>query len=107
MFDRKGIIAIELQNNQKEELELLAIEAGAEDVTQEDTLLYVHIKPEDLEKTKKIFEDKAIKIESSVLGWVAKENISVSEKEAGSCQKLFEALDENDDVQEIYSNIGN
>ncbi len=105
MFDRKGIIAIELQNNQKEELELLAIEFGAEDVIQEDNFLYIHTKPEDLEKIKKLLEDKGVKIESSLLGWIAKEDVSLNEKEKESCQKLFEALDENDDVQEIYSNL--
>ena len=46
MFDRKGVITIELQNN-KEELELLAIESGAEDVIQEGNLLYIHTNPED------------------------------------------------------------
>ena len=104
MFQRKGIIAIELQNN-KEELELLAIEAGAEDVIQEDNLFYIHTNPEELEKVKKTLEDKNIKIESSMLGWIAKEDIEVDEKGKISCQKLFEALDENDDVQEIYSNL--
>ena len=46
-----------------------------------------------------------MKIESSILGWIAKEEVDLDEKEKESCQKLFEALDENDDVQEIYSNI--
>ncbi|OGZ67410.1 MAG: transcriptional regulator [Candidatus Staskawiczbacteria bacterium RIFCSPHIGHO2_02_FULL_34_9] len=104
MFDRKGVITIELQNN-KEELELLAIESGAEDVIQEGNLLYIHTNPEDLEKVKKTLEDKNVKIESSILGWIAKEEVDLDEKEKESCQKLFEALDENDDVQEIYSNI--
>ncbi len=105
MFDRKGVLAIELQDNQKEELELLAIEIGAEDVVREDSFLYIHTKPEDLEKIKKVLEGKGIKIESSLLGWVAKEDISLDKKEKETCQELFEALDENDDVQEIYSNL--
>jgi len=105
MFDRKGIITIELKNDPKEELELLAIGAGAEDVIKEDDFLYIYTKPEDLEKIKKIIENKGIKIESSILGWIAKENITVNESEKESCRKLFESLDDNDDVQEIYSNL--
>lgn len=105
MFDRKGIIAIDLKDQQKEELELLAIEAGAEDVVQEDGIFYIHTTPEDLEKVKKTLEDKNIKIESSILGWIAKESVELNDKGKESCQKLFEALDENDDVQEIYSNL--
>jgi len=46
-----------------------------------------------------------LKIESAALGWIAKEEIGVSERENERLQKLFEALDENDSVQEIYSNL--
>lgn len=106
MFDRRGIITVNCQEKSKEELELLAIEAGAEDVNQEDNMLYIYTRPEDLEKIKKAVEDKSrLKVESSVLGWVAKEEVTITNKEKESSQKLFEALDENDDVQDIYSNL--
>jgi transcriptional/translational regulatory protein YebC/TACO1 len=39
------------------------------------------------------------------LDWVAKEEISLAEDKKESCQKLFEALDENDSVQDVYSNL--
>jgi len=93
----------DLQNREK--LELLAIEAGAEDIYWHDDILDVYTKIEDLEKIKKNLEERGIKIESCSLDWVAKEEISLSEKEKEACQKLFEALDENEAVQEIYSNI--
>lgn len=48
---------------------------------------------------------KGIKTESVSLDWVPKEEISLNAKTKESCQKLFEALDENDAVQEIYSNL--
>jgi len=108
LFERKGAIIIdsqlqteELKN--KEKLELEAIEAGAEDIYWHDTFLDVYTKPEELEIVKKNLEKKEIKIESSSLDWVAKEMVEIKEKEA--CQKLFEALDENDAVQDIYSNL--
>ncbi|MDO8486115.1 MAG: YebC/PmpR family DNA-binding transcriptional regulator [Candidatus Staskawiczbacteria bacterium] len=107
MFDKKGIITINCELNEKEKLELLAIELGAEDVFWHDNLFDIYTKPEDLEKIKKSLEEKQIKIESSSLEWVAKEEVEISDKEKALSQKLFEALDESDDVNDIYSNFKN
>ncbi len=105
MFDRKGVIIINCEAKIKEELELLAIEIGAQDVFWHDNLLDIYAKSEDLEKIKKGLEGKQIKIESASLDWVAKEEVEVSSKEKEASQKLFEALDESDDVNDVYSNL--
>jgi YebC/PmpR family DNA-binding regulatory protein len=110
MFERKGVITIDskLQNtnfNNKENLELEAIEAGAEDISWDNDILDIYTKVENLETTKKTLETKGLKIDSVKPAWIAKETIEVHEKEKESCQKLFEALDENDTVQDIYSNL--
>ncbi len=110
MFDRKGCITLRIANQYeytdkpKEELELMAIEAGAEDVYWHENVLDIYTKPDELERTKKLLEEKGIKIESASLDWTAKEEISVDEKTKETCQKLFEDLDELDSVQEIYYN---
>ncbi len=104
MFERKGIIVV-TQTKEKEQLEILAIEAGAEDTRWKNGSLEIYTKPEDLEKIKKFLEDKKIKIESSSLDWTPKEEISLEEKEKTAVQKLFETLDENDAVQNIFSNL--
>ena len=103
MFDRKGVIIVSHEN--KEEAELAAIEAGADDVSRDQDFLDVYTKPEEIEKVKKALEEKGLKIESASIGWVAKENIAISETDKKACEKLFEALDGSDDVQEIYSNF--
>ncbi|MFH1575763.1 MAG: YebC/PmpR family DNA-binding transcriptional regulator [Candidatus Nealsonbacteria bacterium] len=103
MFNRKGVIIINHEN--KEEAELAAIEAGADDVSRDQDFLDVYTKPEEIEKVKKILEEKNIKIESASIAWVAKENISISEADKKACERLFEAIDNSDDVQEIYSNF--
>lgn len=114
LFEQKGVITIKPANQvglTKENLEMAAIEAGAEDIRwyktdgQVEEFLNVITKPESLHEVKKAMEGKGIKIESASLDWVAKEEISVSEKDKENCQKLFEDLDENDAVQEIYSNL--
>ncbi len=109
LFERKGTITIncklQITNYKKEDLELMVIEAGAEDIYWHNDILYVYTKPEELEKVKKNLEEKDIKIDSASLDWVAKETIENEEKEKESYEKLFEALDENDAVQDIYSNL--
>lgn len=110
MFERKGCLVVDLkaQNEEfkdKEKLEMAAIDAGAEDFYLHDNLLDIYTKIEELEKVKRGLEEKGVKIESSSLDWVAKEEIMVDEETKEACQKLFDALDENEAVQEIYSNI--
>lgn len=114
MFERKGVIILDFKlspyggsTEGRQDLELAAIEAGADDVYWKENMLDVYTKPEDLETTRKNLEEKGIKAESSSLDWVPKENINVDEAAKAACEKLFEALDENDSVQEIYSNLVN
>ena len=105
MFERKGDIAIHIEGKPKEELEMLTIEAGADDIAFLGELLHVYTKPEDLESVKKALEEKQLNIESSSLTWKPKEEVTVDEKQTAKSQTLFEALDENDAVQDIYSNL--
>jgi transcriptional/translational regulatory protein YebC/TACO1 len=109
LFERKGSVTISFAANQeklgKENLELKIIEAGAEDIFWREDFLNIYTKAENLEEVRKRIESQGIKIDSSSLDWVPKEIISVSEKDKTACQKLFEALNENEDVQETYSNL--
>ena len=102
MFTKLGVIIVEAKNN-KEELEIKAIDAGAQDLEWEENTLYIYTTPEDLFDVSKNIEAKNIKIESSSLAWVPKEKIKVTKIE--SIEKLFHALDDSADVQNIYSNI--
>jgi len=110
MFKRRGclLVSSKAQNEEfkdKEKLEMAAIEAGAENLYWHNELLDVYTKIEDLEKVKENLELKGIKIDSTSLDWVPKETIELDEKNKEACRKLFESLDENEAVQEIYSNM--
>jgi len=110
LFEKRGVITVIFASQpsfikSKEELELAVIEAGAEDIRWYGDDLEIYTTPENLEKIKKILEEKLVKIDSFSLDWVAKETVDLDEKQKEACQKLFEALDENEAVQEIYSNI--
>ena len=108
LFERKGGVIIEAENQTpefKEALELKAIEAGAEDVLWRNGFLEIYTKANDLENIKNNLEKQGQKIESVFLAWIAKEEIEIEEKQKQACEKLFESLDESDSVQEIYSSL--
>lgn len=101
MFERKGSIEVDPSSALgQEKLEEVAIEAGADDIRGR----FMYTKPEDLETVKKSLEEKQVKIANSSLDWVPKEEIALDEKAREKLQKLFDALDENDAIQDIYSN---
>jgi YebC/PmpR family DNA-binding regulatory protein len=111
MFQRKGCLSIDLEQQtenlkNKENLEMSAIEAGAEDIKwQTDGILEVYTKIETLESIKQALEKLGLKIESASLDWVPKEEVTIKDNEKESCQKLFDALDESESVQNVYSNL--
>ncbi len=110
MFEKRGCAIVSLKEQSedwqnKEKLELAVIEAGAEDIHWHNDFLNIHTKPEELEKIREAMEKTGIKTESASLDWVAKETLELSDKDRKACQYLFETLDENEAVQEIYSNL--
>jgi len=105
LFERKGVITVLQKDFKREDIELKVIDAGAEDFLWKENVLEVYTKIGELEKVKKNLIEKGIKIESSTLDWVAKEEILIPEKEKSLAEKLFLALDQADSVQEIYSNL--
>jgi YebC/PmpR family DNA-binding regulatory protein len=106
MFEKKGVIIINKENvKDKDDTELLLIESGAENFEWQEDGLVIYTKLEELDKVKNFLEDSKLKLESSVLEWVPKENIEIDETTRAKNQKLFEALDDQDDVQNIYSNF--
>lgn len=110
MFERRGYIIVDPKGQSedfqnKESLEMSAIEAGADDIRWIEDLLEIYTKIESLGEVKKKIELQGVKIDSAALGWIAKEEISVEEREKESCRKLFDILDENDAVQNVSSNL--
>ncbi|MBI4359448.1 MAG: YebC/PmpR family DNA-binding transcriptional regulator [Candidatus Nealsonbacteria bacterium] len=110
LFERKGVIALILENQEgdwknKETLELKAIEAGAQDFVWRDDLLEIHVPVDNLHSTKASLEKEGAKIDSASADWVAKDEFPIAETDQNLAEKLFSALDENSDVQDTYSNL--
>ena len=98
MFEPKGVIRIK---EIKDELELELIDAGASDIVREDDGAIVYTAPDNLKKIKELLEKKGIKIEYAEMEQVAKEKKAVAGAEI---KKLFDELDENEDVNDFYTN---
>lgn len=106
LFERRGQILVSRGQKTKEELELTAIDAGAEDLNWADEQnLEIYVKPERLERTKNNLESSQIKLFDASLVWAPKNKVPIAdEKSKEQLEKLLEELDEQDDINEIYSN---
>lgn len=107
LFEHCGALNAKKDSGQsKEDLELAAIEAGAQDYQWlDEENLEIYTETDELEKIRKILAEQKIEISSSALEWKPKdEMILENEKTKEQIEKLFETLEENDDVNEIYSN---
>ena len=104
LFDPKGYIAIEVEDEDPEELALLAIEAGAEDIETDGQLLEIYTDPTDLEMVKAALEQQGFSPESQ-LSMLPKSVTSLSMDKTMQTMRLIDALEELDDVQQVYSNL--
>lgn len=105
MFERKGVLSVARGEKTTDELELLAIEAGADDTAWSGDTLLVYTAPESLDAVKRTLEEQQVPVDSANLEFKAKEEIDVGEKEHQQAQTLFDALDDNDAVNNVYSNL--
>jgi len=105
LFVRKGIIKIEKEKIDEESLFSLILEVGAEDLKTEENEYEVITKPQDLERIKKVLEEKGINISETSLAMVPKSTIKLEGKDAENLLKLMDGLEGEEDVQNIYSNF--
>jgi len=103
-FKKLGVIRLKPQPG-REELDLQLIDAGAEDIKEEDGDSVVYTKPEDLAKIKKFFDGKNIPLETVAIEYVAKETIKLNLADEAKAEALMNALDDSADVSEIFTNI--
>jgi len=104
LFDAKGYITIQVEGEDPDELALLAIEAGAEDIEADDQLLEIYTDPADLEMVKEALEQQGFSPESQ-LSMIPKSVTSLSMDKTMQTMRLIDALEELDDVQQVYSNL--
>jgi len=101
MFDRKGVIYLE-DGVINEEQELIIIDAGADDIISSDSTVVIYTKDAELHKIKEILEKRGLNIADSKLEFIAKDKMPTDNEE--KILKIMNAIDDLDDVQNIYTN---
>jgi YebC/PmpR family DNA-binding regulatory protein len=106
MFDKKGLLQVEKTGLTEEELMDMALEAGAEDVVEEDDEFQVVTSPEAFDEVYNILESKKVKFIEAAITRIPQNSVEVTdEKIATSLLKLLESLEDHDDVQKVHANF--
>ena len=105
MFERKGIIHIEAARVDEDELLGLALDAGAADMRRADSVFEVTAAPQDLENVRRTLEGRGVPIQSAEVTYVPQSMVRLEGKEAQQVLRLVEALEDLDDVQNVYANF--
>ena len=104
MFERKGVITVP-GSVDEDELMMAAIDAGAEDIKKEDGSFTVYTEPSELETVKEALKKSGIDIEDAKVDMIPQNTVRVEGETAVKVLKLLDALEDLDDVQEVYSNF--
>lgn len=107
MFEKKGIIRIKPKaGKSKEDAELELIDAGADDIKEEDGIMVVYIRADKLQSGREAISELGYEVESAELEQVPKNFVKIEDEGAKSnIESIFEALDEDEDVSDFYTNI--
>lgn len=104
LFEPKGVISVETDGHDADEIALVAIDAGADDVQSEDGALEVYTEPGHLEEVRNVLEREGIAVASSESTMIPTTSVPLDERTAEQTMRLIERLEELDDVQNVYSN---
>jgi YebC/PmpR family DNA-binding regulatory protein len=109
-FEKLGVISfkktqIKDLGLEKEALELELIDAGAVDIKIEDDDYLIYTQVSDLQSTKEALEDKNIQIESADIKYIAKDKQDIKKEDEEKVEKFINALEEDEDVSDYYTNL--
>jgi len=105
LFERKGIILVPRDATDEDELMEIALESGAEDVTEQENDYRVVTTPEDFTGVREAMGAADVAFENAEITMVPQNSIDLDAGTARQTLRLIDALEENDDVQEVYANF--
>ena len=106
LFERRGVVIVEAEGADEDELTLAAAEGGADDVTRDGSTFQITTAPESLATVRETVEAAGFTVDSSELTMVPKTTVEVDdENDAKKILRLIDQLEDNDDVQDVYSNF--
>jgi YebC/PmpR family DNA-binding regulatory protein len=105
MFAKKGYMLIEKSQAKEDELMSIALDAGAEDFKVDEKNYEIFTSVQDFEKIKQTIQDKNIKCQDAEITMIPSSTIKLVGNDAKQLLSLIEALEEHDDVQQVYANF--
>jgi len=105
LFERKGVILVPKDDTDEDALMEVALEAGAEDVAEQESDFRVVAPPEDFVSVRAALDDAGIAYENAEVTMMPQNSIDLDASTARQTLRLIDALEENDDVQEVYANF--
>ena len=105
-FEQKGIITIDLEKGiNADDVSMMAIDAGAEDVKAEKDYIEIYTRLEDMETIRKVLEQNNVKVSSAEMSKVAKNTVELDESTSLQVLRLIDKLENFDDVRSVWSNV--
>ena len=105
MFEKKGLIVFDKHKTTEDALMEVALDAGAEDVNDSESVWEVIASAADFEQVKKAFDERKLAYESAQLSMVPQTTVKLEGKDAEHMLKLMGQLEDSDDVQHVYANF--
>ena len=107
MFDQKGVLTIDRETHPigEDDLMMLVLDAGAEDVTVEEDTYEILTHPHELESVKTVIESQGLTFENAAVRWIPQVITHVEGEHADKLIHMMDAFDDNDDVQDVYTNF--
>ncbi|NLL55844.1 MAG: YebC/PmpR family DNA-binding transcriptional regulator [Clostridiales bacterium] len=104
LFKKKGVIVIEKGDFTEDDIMMLILEVGGDDIITEDEVFEIHTMPQDFSAVKDVIEKAGCIILSSQVEYVPDDLITPNSDSVEQIQKLIDMLEDNDDVQNVYHN---
>ncbi len=105
MFSKLGLIVVPKEGTDEDELMEHALEAGAEDIKDEDDVFEVHCEPNDVGAVSEALQEAGFKVESAEAAMVPQNTVKVEGRDAEVLMRLIGLLEDNDDVQHVWANF--
>ncbi|MFP4455948.1 MAG: YebC/PmpR family DNA-binding transcriptional regulator [Desulfonatronovibrio sp.] len=105
MFDNKGVLSFDKQNYSDEDLLEAGLDAGVEDIDDDGEVWQVTCAPEDFVQVKKAYDEAGMQYQDAQVTMIPKNTVDVDVETGRKLLKLYENLDDHEDVQDVYSNF--
>ncbi len=104
MFNKKGVIVFDSEKYTEDQLMEIGLEAGAEDIVEDEGIFTVYTEPGDFIPVQQAFVDAGMEFKSAEINQVPENLIAVDAETGKKVMRLYDVLEDNDDVQNIYMN---